>query len=766
MDCLSKLKDLAKYKFLVTPFILLIAVNEGIPSEIPEWKIRLSYVLLTKAKQIMKSDPNFALKYLEKAIELYPSNKEAEELLRVSKAQKVSGPTVDVVKPKVKVRAHRETARMEGVKNIKVIQGERDKEIFAEYKGISEEEKYPAWKRGPTIATVLDFYHPEHKGKSFPYYKNYEGFKLNKYIGIWANYEIEKKPVGLETMVLDAKEFARYSKEELKEYISTNDKEFWDWELRYFYKDYLPKLIYKYHTSDTRRSYPGKLVWSSTPLWSENEDYHELKLDFTFRGLRYLGYLRLEPFIRRTKWTSDNDPGFLGEEMRYEVRASCMPLDDLKLILEYTWLKNKKVNHPVIAGETLDAIKRERYYIELIKHFPRRRLKVSLSYLYTPEKWVPTDEEWNKNEVKFYWEKNFTSRLRFRGDINYIHLEREKQPHTPNYIHLTSQWLAIKNKLSKEIAKDLTVSLEYEYGTGLDFSGFDYHNLDAEIELFKPGLIRLKLGSGYTYYYHIDDHVWSLYFKLSESAPFVPVYLFSKKWGNNILKISLGRQYIKGRNRNEAGNVEESFKTYNEIFHFSEETRIGKFLLGVKGTIPIYLHQTSAVGKDNGVTLYTAEGFEYNWKRIDLYGGWAFSHLFQPYMGIRWSKEKMHYSDINILGTNLGISRGPTRKAWYLLTGLKGEISLSKKGLISYSAEYLPSLDTEVALVTGEKFTPDTYSWNVKLGLDYNFYKDLVFFSDISYGNINWDRGWKNGGELLESKIKYLEMILGLKWLF
>lgn len=748
--------DKKKLKLLF--FIIIIICYRDLLSEAEtsqDWKAKLSAVLTAQGKLAEKRAEFLkALHYYERAIELDSNNSLARRQLEHIKAYNLSCSENE----KKVLRRSGTPEYEEAANNI----------IVAQYLGISQQETYPAWKRGPTINTVLDIYHPEHEGKKFPYYKNYEGFKLNKYLGIWANYEIEKKPVGLETLILDAKEFARYSEEQLREYVSTNDKEFWDWELRYFYKDYWPKIIYKYHTADTRRQYAGKLVWSDNPLYSENEDYHEIKLDYTFRNLKFLGYLKIEPFFRFTKWTSDNDASYLAKEKRYEIRVSTMPFDDLEFIFEYTYLKNKKTNHPNIGGEILDAIRKSRYYIETIRHIPNRRLKLSASYLYRAEEWVPTEEKWPKHELKIYWEKNFTSRLKLRQDLEYIRLEREKQPHTANYIHLSSQWLAFKNKISKELIKDLTVSLEYEYGSGLDFSGFDYHNIDAEIELFKPGLIRTKFGTGYTYFYNIDDHLWSLYLKFSESAPFSLPYLFQTRWGGNSLGLTIGAQRLKYKFQSSDGSSEGKFITWNSILNVKEEVSWSKCFLGLKLSLPLWLDVING-DIDIDATSYNAQNLQYNWKQLNLYGGIKPFSFFQPYLGLSWSKEKLHWSDVRSAGSLLNAPGTRTKKALSWLLGVKGE-KLFNKLTLSYCLEYTSSFDSEVftdsSLIANVKFQPAVKIWSAGLGIDYRIINNLDFFLNTHYGKTKWDGEVKNALVWSEEEIKFLELMVGLKWLF
>lgn len=754
-------KGLRRTGYSLWIILLLFNFEAAAKETYPAWKIKLSYALLAKGKELSFHNPKLAREYFQRAYQIYPRNQEAKKLalnVRASereKPKKLRSPSY--LQPQVSSGVREDLPPPKGI-NL----------IVAQYQGISEQETYPSWKRGPTINTVLDIYHPEHPGKELPYYKDFEGFKINEAFGVWANYEIEKAPVGMETLILDAKEFARYSDEELREYVSSNEKEFWDWELRYFYKDYWPKFTWKIHTSDTRRVYPGKLVWSDNSLYSENEDYHDFKLDYTWRAVPYLGFLRIEPSFRYGRWTADNDDDTTGKENWWNIKLTTMPWDDLQLVLEHTWSLKRKLRHPNIGGEILDALEKRRYFIELTKFVPPKRMKFVLSYLYRPEWWVPTGEEWNKNELKFSWEKRFTSRLKFNQEIDYLRIEREKQPHTSSYIHLTSQWLAIKNKLSKEIVKDLTIAGEYEYGSGLDFDGFNYHNFDAEIELFKPGLIRMKIGTGYTYYYEIDDHIWSLYFKLSESAPFAPLFLLSSKWGNNELKLGLGYQEIKSRLKNSDGSIRTSFDTWNYIFVLNQEIGWRRLFLGTELILPIWLNQTNGIKKINDVTTFTYQDFQYNWERVDLYTGWRLSKLFNPYLGIRWSKEKAHYSNTDFLGSSLGTSETETKKSWLLLTGLKGRIDLTKRFALNYGIEYLPSLSTQIfSDLSKKELSPDVEMWQGKLGVEYILYNNLNLYLNANYGRIYWDREMINGvEERMDEEIKYLELILGLKWAF
>ncbi|MCM8798885.1 MAG: tetratricopeptide repeat protein, partial [Candidatus Omnitrophica bacterium] len=110
-------------------------------------------------------------------------------------------------------------------------EGEK-KEIFLKesgalegrYTGIVQRDLYKAQRKGPTIVSKLDPYHPEHKDFKIPYYKDREGLKLTPIVGVRGEYNYEKQLVGIESLLQEAQEFNQRDTEQAKRYITLNRK--------------------------------------------------------------------------------------------------------------------------------------------------------------------------------------------------------------------------------------------------------------------------------------------------------------------------------------------------------------------------------------------------------------------------------------------------------------------------------------------------------------------------------------------------------------
>ena len=172
-------------------FLLLILPSSSARKvQYPEWRIKLSYMLLSKGKQVLNDNPYLAIQYFKRAKKIYPQNIEAEKLIKESVSRVENSSFLPKqYRKKIKILASEINSESNSIQfsqqdeNSDMLrisekhtpktspQGQKssvseetysfqDKNvIIAEYKGISEEEEYKAWKKGPMINTALDNYH-------------------------------------------------------------------------------------------------------------------------------------------------------------------------------------------------------------------------------------------------------------------------------------------------------------------------------------------------------------------------------------------------------------------------------------------------------------------------------------------------------------------------------------------------------------------------------------------------------------------------------
>jgi hypothetical protein len=117
--------------------------------------------------------------------------------------------------------------------------------------------------------------------------------------------------------------------------------------------------------------------------------------------------------------------------------------------------------------------------------------------------------------------KDFTDRWRatHRTDLRWNQLEHEpsssvyweKDVYQPPRIK--AQSLKESLKVSYEIIKDLDISAGVNWSTGLGYTYFDNVGGLWEIDLFKPGLIRVRFGYFHNIYYRLQTHAEGFQFR-------------------------------------------------------------------------------------------------------------------------------------------------------------------------------------------------------------------------------------------------------------
>jgi hypothetical protein len=383
--------------------------------------------------------------------------------------------------------------------------------IRAEYLKTLTIEHFPEEEKGPDAVTILDPYHPEHKGFPFPYFKDREGLKITPFLGIRGEYYQDEELIGLESLIIEAKELRRESKEDLKRYISTNNKHYLRGEIILHHKETWPKLTYIYHAERTTRVYDGKLFWSDNNIAYDHSNINYYQLEYTLANLPRVGYLDITTRYGRERIFKPNDiPGYQTCDSWLLVLES-MPFWDTKTKFELLYKDGRQPR-----WDQIDSWERYELYLELSKFFPHRRLTIRPYYKWEQEEQFPVagNSRWTLHKAGLGVEKDITGKLEFEFDWAYLNYARDQNRNLATSRRISLNCLVAENTLSYEIIQDVKFSAGLDYQTGFGFSGFDNYTLRGELSYRKPGLADYRIGLRYTDYYNLNDSLDMWYFKI------------------------------------------------------------------------------------------------------------------------------------------------------------------------------------------------------------------------------------------------------------
>ncbi len=387
--------------------------------------------------------------------------------------------------------------------------------VEANYLGFEEAE--PLTYRGDIITSRLDPYHPEHEDFRIPYYKDREGLKLTPIVGVRGEYMQERQMVGIESLLNEAQEWNQRTDEQLRNYISTNRKQYHKEEIILHYNETWPKFTYSHLEERAKRTYDAKRLWSSSNIFYDdyNRDYYQI--DYTIPGIRKLGSLRLKFRYGDIEKYKPNDPGSDSDMNSYLFGLETTPylslLGTFGAKFEFEYIDGSLAKREETGGSWDESLERN-YFVELDFNYPEKFLRIKPHFFYKKERFYSSYNTWwlRKNGVKI--EKDFNGRVRFVTDWTYINYARDKDPYLASANHISTAAWRTENEFQYEFVRDWKAILGLDYGKGLGFDGFDYYGLRSELLYKKPGLAEFRLGYGYVDYLELDQHVDTVLFKL------------------------------------------------------------------------------------------------------------------------------------------------------------------------------------------------------------------------------------------------------------
>jgi hypothetical protein len=113
--------------------------------------------------------------------------------------------------------------------------------------------------------------------------------------------------------------------------------------------------------------------------------------------------------------------------------------------------------------------------------------------------------------------KDWTDRWSSSHNLRWIYSETENPdaavaPNLNSGYLYKGNYFDLQNRLSYQIIKDVYLTGGIDFNPAInDFNAFNNWDLVFEAELFKPGLIRFKIGFEKGFYYNVDEDVNAIY---------------------------------------------------------------------------------------------------------------------------------------------------------------------------------------------------------------------------------------------------------------
>ena len=202
---------------------------------------------------------------------------------------------------------------------------------------------------------------------------------------------------------------------------------------------------------------------------------------------------------------SDQDLGTYEHKDEMIVNLSMQPTENVEYFFQYDGYAADKTRS--LGGSKLKLFKGQ---VRL--RFPQWKLFAIPSYEYSDTDFDPSDDEFTKHDLFVDWGFDVTKRLRASSKEQFIWTELSQPGKSPS--NPDAQTLNTYNTLSYELFKDFDFSLGLDYAKGIGYSNFNNVGLRAEMELFKPGIIRAKLGYECLSYYNIQDDLSLLFLRI------------------------------------------------------------------------------------------------------------------------------------------------------------------------------------------------------------------------------------------------------------
>ena len=260
-----------------------------------------------------------------------------------------------------------------------------------------------------------------------------------------------------------------------------------------------PRLIYEYDAREILHEFQTRFGFKDRDVQT-----HAVNALYTFPPAPWLGYLTVNPWYKRVLQSSDADVGTYEDRNEMILNFTLEPTENIEYFFQLDMSDSKKTR-------TVGRSKLKLFKGQVRLRFPELHLFVIPSYEYSDTDYDPSDDEFSKRDIFVDWGFDITTRLRASSKQQVIEAETSqpgKKPSNPD-----AEVFNWTNTLSYELFKDFDVSLGVDFARGFGYSNFNNIGIRAELELFKPGLIRNKIGYEWLSYYNISEDLSLIYWK-------------------------------------------------------------------------------------------------------------------------------------------------------------------------------------------------------------------------------------------------------------
>lgn len=332
-------------------------------------------------------------------------------------------------------------------------------------------------------------------------YKEGIGFQPVRGLGFSARTEIFEEPNPVDDYILESK-ILNFS--EISQFRRSLTPLFTRaWAVRTV-ADYepLPRFTYEYDERDIEHEFETRYSFKNRHLRT-----HALNALYSFGRIPLVGLVTLNPWYKRVLQDSDSDLGSYEHKDEFIVNLSLQPTENLEYFFQYDTYDSDKTR-------TLGASKLQLFKAQVRMRFPQWKLFVIPSVEYSDTDFDPSDDEFTKRDLFVDWGFDITPRLRASSKEQWVYTKLSQPAVTSGPTNPDAQAFATTNTLSYELFKDFDVSLGLDHARGFGYSHFNNVGFRAEMEFFKPGILRAKLGYEWLTYYNISDDLSLLYLRI------------------------------------------------------------------------------------------------------------------------------------------------------------------------------------------------------------------------------------------------------------
>jgi len=329
-------------------------------------------------------------------------------------------------------------------------------------------------------------------------YKEGIGFQAVPGFGVSTRTEIfdEPNPVDdyiLESKILKFREISQFRRSVLPLFTRA-------WAVRMVAdKEPLPRLTYEFDDRTVFHEFQTRFGFKDRHLKT-----HAVNALYSLPRIPLLGVLTLNPWYKRVLQDSEHDLGTYENRNEFIMNLSLRPNDDLEYFFQYDTYAADKTR-------TVGGSKLQLFQGQVRMRFPSLKLFVIPSYSYSVTGFDPGDDEFSKRDFFVDWGFDITKRLRASSKEEWVYTKLSQPTAIPS--NPDAQTFTTFNTLSYELFKDFDVSFGLDYSKGLGYRNFNNVGLRAEMEYFKPGILRAKFGYEWLSYYNIQEGLSLLYLR-------------------------------------------------------------------------------------------------------------------------------------------------------------------------------------------------------------------------------------------------------------